>query len=150
MICRKFISVKSAQFPIHLANPEDIIFHVFFHLSSPRQSKLLSTVYDSFPLKSTVFRLLVVSAHGAPAIRAVAVNVQLMTGNCIIRLFTERFLVRLQRAVFDGQNFFTAEADEMMPVGHPVHFEQRAVVARYAEPRDDFFLCQKIERSVNS
>jgi hypothetical protein len=35
-----------------------------------------------------------------------------------------------------------------VPVGHLVHFVQGSVVARDAEPHDDFFLCQKVQCPV--
>ncbi len=86
--------------------------------------------------------------HAAAAFGAVAVNIQLVTGNRVIGLLAEGLLVCLQRTVLNRQNFFAAEADKIVPVGHLVHFVQGSVVARDAEPHDDFFLCQKVQCPV--
>ncbi len=59
--------------------------------------------------------------------RTITVDIEFMPGDRISRFFFQRLFIVFQWAMFNGQDFFTAQAYQIMPVSHPVIFEKRFV-----------------------
>ena len=82
-------------------------------------------------------------------VRAIAVNIQLMPRNNIIRLFFKGTLVIPQRAVVNGGNFPTPQAYQMVPVGNGVVFVHRPAGTLYVKLCNQIFIAEYVKGAVH-